>query len=51
MTGTLGILLDAKRAGLIDAVAPLLDALQQLRFRLSSSTRADVLKLAGEIAG
>ena len=51
LTGTLGILLDAKRAGLVDAVAPLLDGLQQLRFRLSSSTRADVLKLAGEIAG
>jgi predicted nucleic acid-binding protein len=50
LTGTLGILLDAKRAGLITAVEPLLDKLQALRFRLSASTRAAVLKLAGEAA-
>jgi len=49
LTGTLGILLDAKRAGLIPAVGPLLDHLQQLRFRLAAHTRAAVLKLAGEI--
>ena len=48
LTGTLGILLDAKRAGLITEVAPLLDQLQALRFRLSAQTRAAVLKLAGE---
>lgn len=33
LTGTLGLLIDAKRVGYIDAVAPLLDALQALRFR------------------
>lgn len=48
LTGTLGILIDAKRAGLITEVAPLLDQLQALRFRLSAQTRAAVLKLAGE---
>jgi predicted nucleic acid-binding protein len=48
LTGTLGLLLDAKRAGLVPAVAPLLDQLQALRFRLASHTRAAVLKLAGE---
>jgi len=48
LTGTLGILLDAKRAGLIPAVEPLLDQLQQLRFRLAAHTRAAVLRLAGE---
>jgi uncharacterized protein len=47
-TGTLGILLDAKRAGLIAAVSPLLDDLHALRFRMSSGTRSAVLKLAGE---
>ncbi len=47
-TGTLGLLLDAKKAGLIDEVRPLLDRLQVLRFRLASHTRAAVLKLAGE---
>jgi predicted nucleic acid-binding protein len=48
LTGTLGLLLDAKRAGLIAAVAPLLDQLQALRFRLAPHTRAAVLKSAGE---
>jgi len=50
LTGTLGILLDAKRAGLIPAVGPLLDQLEQHRFRLAGHTRAAVLKLAGETA-
>jgi predicted nucleic acid-binding protein len=45
-TGTLGVLLDAKRAGLIPMIAPLLDQLDALRFRLAPHTRAAVLKLA-----
>jgi uncharacterized protein len=48
LTGTLGLLLDAKRAGLITTIAPVLNTLQSLRFRLSPRTRALVLKLAGE---
>jgi len=48
LTGTLGLLLDAKRAGLVEVVAPLLDRLQALRFRLALHTRAAVLRLAGE---
>ncbi len=48
LAGTLGLLLDAKRAGLIPAVDPLLDQLQALRFRLALHTRTAVLKLAGE---
>jgi predicted nucleic acid-binding protein len=48
LTGTLGLLLDGKRAGLITAVAPVLDQLQALRFRVAAHTRAAVLKLAGE---
>ncbi len=48
LTGTLGLLLDARRAGLLPAVGPLLDRLQALRFRLAPHTRAAVLKLAGE---
>ena len=48
LIGTLGLLLDAKRAGLIPAVKPCLDQLQSLRFRLATPTRAAVLKLAGE---
>lgn len=46
--GTLGLLLDAKRAGIVPAVAPLLDRLDELRFRLDPSPRRDVLALAGE---
>jgi predicted nucleic acid-binding protein len=48
LTGTLGLLLDAKKAGLISAIAPLLDQLQTLRFRVAPHTRVAVLKLAGE---
>lgn len=49
LTGTLGILLQAKRAGLIPATAPLLEQLEALRFRLAPHTRDAVLKLAGEV--
>ncbi len=48
LTGTLGLLLDAKRAGPIPTVSPLLDRLQSLRFRLAPHTRTAVLQLAGE---
>ncbi len=48
LTGTLGLLLDAKQAGLVPALTPVLDQLQALRFRLAPHTRAAVLKLAGE---
>ena len=48
LTGTVGLLLDAKQAGLIEKVAPCLNQLQALRFRLSPRTREAVLRLAGE---
>ena len=48
LTGTLGLLLDAKKAGLIPALRPLLNKLQSLRFRLASRTYSAVLRLAGE---
>jgi predicted nucleic acid-binding protein len=48
LTGTLGLLLDAKRAGLITTLTPVLDTLQSLRFRLAPQTRALVLRIAGE---
>jgi uncharacterized protein len=35
LTGALGLLIDAKRAGLIPAVSPLMDRLQSMHFRLS----------------
>ena len=46
--GTLGLLLDAKRAGLQAAVEPSLDRLHELGFRRADQTREAVLKLAGE---
>jgi predicted nucleic acid-binding protein len=47
-TGTLGVLLEAKRAGLLQAVKPQLDRLDALGFRLARHTREAVLRLAGE---
>ena len=38
-TGTLGILLDAKRAGFVSQLAPLVDRLQELHFRVSPGRR------------
>ena len=49
LTGTLGLLLDAKTADHIDEVTPLLDGLQRLGFRLSPATRNAVLHLAEEV--
>ena len=46
--GTLGLLINAKRAGLVSSVKEQIDRLQAKRFRVSPLTRAAVLKLAGE---
>lgn len=48
LIGTLGLLLNAKRAGLLSAVAPCLDRLRQLRFRVAPQTLTAVLQAAGE---
>lgn len=48
VTGTLGVLLKAKSAGHIERVAPMLDRLESLRFRLDPRTRIAVLALANE---
>jgi predicted nucleic acid-binding protein len=48
VTGTLGILIDAKRVGLIPTVRSFIDQLQSLGFRLAPGTRAAVLRLTGE---
>jgi predicted nucleic acid-binding protein len=49
LTGTLGILLDAKCRGLVSSVTPLIDDLQRFSFRLSEQTRRGVLRMAGEL--
>lgn len=48
VTGTAGVILKAKQEGYIPAVAPLLDRLLQLDFRLSDTVKAHILKLAQE---
>ena len=48
VTGTLGILLRARREGQITRVEPVLDHLKRLGFRLSAPTRESILRLAGE---
>lgn len=46
--GTLGLLVNAKRAGLVSSVKEQIDRLQAKRFRVSPLTRVAVLKLAEE---
>ena len=48
LTGTLGVLLKAKETGLLPSVAPVLERLEALRFRMDAETRQAVLRLAGE---
>ncbi len=49
VSGTLGVLLLAKERGKLDAVRPILDRLETLRFRLHAATRETVLRLAHEL--
>lgn len=48
LNGTLGILLEARQAELISAVAPLLDALESQNFRIGPALRERILTMAGE---
>src|SRR5262249_34626813 len=48
MTGTVGVLARATREGLVPHLAPLLDRLDRLGFRLSAQARAMALTLVGE---
>ncbi len=50
-TGTLGVLIRAKREGLIPMVAPVLDKMEECGFRLAGSTRTEILDLAQENGG
>jgi len=48
ITGTLGVLLRAKRGSHLKTIAPALDELDRRGFRLDAATRAAVLRLSGE---
>ena len=49
LTGTLGVLLKAKRLGMIPSIAPLVDQLRRGGIRLGDAVVTEVLKLANEI--
>jgi predicted nucleic acid-binding protein len=48
ITGTAGVLVKAKQEGYIPAVAPLLNKLMELDFRLSDAVKASILEMAQE---
>jgi predicted nucleic acid-binding protein len=48
VVGTLGVLLAAKQAGLLPAVAPVIDEMLRQGRRISSRLRAQILQAAGE---
>jgi len=48
VTGTLNVILVAKQLGHLPAVRPILDRLQELKFRVSADLREHILTLAGE---
>jgi predicted nucleic acid-binding protein len=50
MIGTVGILVRAKRGGILLSLRPLLDALEAQGFYLSSQLKEEALRLAGEIS-
>jgi len=52
VTGLLGVLLQAKRNGLLPAVKPVIDQLmEQVDFRIGSQLYVDILQTAGEWEG
>jgi predicted nucleic acid-binding protein len=48
ITGTVGVLLRAKSAGIIESVSPVLDELIESGFFISGDVCNEVLRLAGE---
>ncbi len=48
VTGTIGLIVKAKSAGIITAVRPLLDSLDACKFHVSRDLRNEALRLAGE---
>ncbi len=48
VTGTLGVLIEAKRSGIIPSISPMIDEIQLTNFRLSSELINLALDRAGE---
>ncbi len=49
LTGTLGILIQAKSKGILTVVKPIIERLDNLGFRVSLRTKNAVLKIVGEL--
>jgi predicted nucleic acid-binding protein len=49
ITGTLGVLLKAKKSKILESVSPALDRIENAGFRLAANTRRDFLEMAGEM--
>lgn len=48
ITGSLGIIVKAKREGIISAIKPILEKIQKTNFRYSQTILIEILKLSGE---
>lgn len=48
ITGTLGVIVDAKHSGHIQSVKPIMEKIRQTNFRVSDKIEQLILKLAGE---
>jgi predicted nucleic acid-binding protein len=48
ITGTMGVIVDAKLSGFIESVRPLLEQIRETNFRLSERIEQIILKNAGE---
>ncbi len=48
ITGTLGVLIDAKLQGHIASLKPVLDAIRQTNFRVSANLETIILRKVGE---
>lgn len=51
ITGTVGILITAKKRGMIDSVKGVIDSLESVGFYVSEALKAQALQLAGEVGG
>ena len=51
VVGILGILLRAKKAGLLDEIRPAIDELRRIKFSMSQSLVEIILDMAGEFSG
>lgn len=48
ISGTIGLLVRARREGILPACRPVLDALEEVHFHITPALRAEALRLAGE---